>query len=104
MKSKNFNFRKIAALFLTLITVFSLSFFAFADESGADMLFGYHTETKNTAGDETVWGYILWVCLLLLIAALVFLAVMNFIRIKREEKASGKKVKPMLVIKKRFKN
>ena len=104
MKSKYFNIKKITALFLTLTMVFSLSFYAFADESGTDMLFGYHTETKNTAGDETVWGYILWVCLILVIITLVVLAVMNFIRIKREEKASGKEVKPKLVIKKRFKN
>ena len=102
MKAKYF--KKALSLLLLFITVFSLSLVTFASEAEGDLLFGYSTKVKEQSGDEILWGYILWGGLILAVVILIILAIINLIRLKKEEKASGKPLKPTLVIKKGYKN
>ena len=102
MKAKFF--KKALSFLLLIVMLFSLSVVSFASESEDGHIFGYSTKIKEQSSDELLWGYVLWGGLILLIIILVILAVINLIRLKKEEKASGKPSKPILVIKKSYKN
>ena len=95
------NFKRILCFLLLFALLISVSLVASAD---SDLLFGYSTQIKDESGDEVQFGNLMWMALIAVFAVLIIAAAINLIRLKKEAKASGKKEKPKLIIKKRFKN
>lgn len=94
-------FKRILCFLLLFVMLISMSLTAFAD---SDLIFGYSTQIKDESGDEVQFGNLMWIALIAVFALLIIAAIINLIRLKKEAKASGKKEKPKLIIKKRFKN
>ncbi|MBE6730847.1 MAG: hypothetical protein E7564_04055 [Ruminococcaceae bacterium] len=97
-------FKKTIAFLLSVIFMLSFSVMSFADEVTGETFFGYNTSLKSPENSENPYGIIMWGALGAVIFILVFLAVYNTIRLKKEEKERKAAEKPRLIVKKGYKN